>query len=94
MKAIGDLPCLGRSLTRAVSIKAGAVSVDDVDFRMTGKPPGSHNDGSVRQHIENLPPLQVHQDRSVIHAFLPAPVIDANHADLARFIAAGRVLLR
>jgi hypothetical protein len=38
VKAIRDLKGLGRSLTGAVSIKARAVAVDDLDLRMTGKP--------------------------------------------------------
>ena len=34
VKAISDLACLWRALTRSVSVKASTIPADDLDFRM------------------------------------------------------------
>jgi hypothetical protein len=83
MKAIGDLPCLRRALTRGVRIEASSVAADHLHFRMILEPTGRGRRRAIRQQVHHLATLQVHDDRAVVGALPPRPVINASHMDRA-----------
>ena len=80
MEAVSDLPRLRRTLVRALCIETTAVAADDFDLRMLAKPFGCPGSRAIRQHIDNLAPLQVDDDSPVSATLSPTPVIDARHS--------------
>jgi hypothetical protein len=79
MESVSDLPRLGRTLARALCIQAAAIAADDFDLRMLAKPLGCPDSRAIRQHIDNLAPLQVDDDSPVSATLSPTPVVDARH---------------
>src|SRR5271157_4514937 len=80
MEAVSDLPRLRRALSRALRIQTAAVTADDFDLRMLAKPFGCSCGCAIRQHIDNLAPLQVNDNGPVSATLSPAPVVDACHS--------------
>jgi hypothetical protein len=85
MEAVGDLPGLWRALTRAFSIEPSAVPANDLNLGMPPEPFGGGGRRTIRQHIDHLSSLQVHNDCPVVAALSPAPVINAGHPDRSGF---------
>ena len=83
MKAIGDLPRLRRALTRSLRIEASAVAADHLHFRMLLEPVGRGRRRTIPQQVHYLTALQVHDDRAVVGALPPRPIINASHMDRA-----------
>ena len=83
MKAIGDLPCLRRALTRSLCIEASTVAADYLHFRTILEPTGRGRRRTIRQQVHHLTTLQVHDDRAVVGTLPPRPVINASHMDRA-----------
>src|SRR5580704_5723290 len=79
MESVSDLPRLGRTLARALCIQAAAIAADDFDLRMLAKPLGCPGSRAIRQHLDNLAPLQVDDDSPVSATLSPTPVVDARH---------------
>ena len=88
MKAIGDLLRLRRALTRGLGIEASAVAADHLHVGMVLEPVGGGPSRTIRQHVHHHTTLQVHNDRAVIRALPPRPVV--NTSDMDRAIA-GRI---
>lgn len=80
MKAVGDLSGLRRSLPDALCVKPAAVPADDFNFRMFLEPIRSLFGGAGFQHVCNGPTLKVDDDRSVIEAFAPTPIVNRDGA--------------
>ena len=81
METVSDLSRLRRALARCVGIKTGAISADNLDFRMPLEPVSRGGGRAIRQQIHHLTTLQVDDDRPEIRALPPSPFIDAGHID-------------
>jgi hypothetical protein len=79
MEAVSDLPRLGRTLVRALCIQAAAIAADEFDLRMLAKPFGCPGGRAIRQHIDNLAPLQVDDNGPVSATLSLAPIVDTCH---------------
>jgi hypothetical protein len=77
MESVSDLPRLGCTLARALRIQAAAIAADDFDLRMLAKPFGCPGGRAIRQHIDNLAPLQVDDDSPVSATLSPTSIVDA-----------------
>jgi hypothetical protein len=80
MKAVSDLPRLRRPPEGSLSIEAAAIPADDLDFRMLAQPTGGRLRRAVRQHVDNLAPLQIDYDRAIAGPLSPTPIVDADIA--------------
>ena len=89
MEAVGDLPGLRRAPACALGIEAAAIAADDLDLRMLARAIGRSLRRAIRQHVDNLAPLQIDNDRPVSAALSPAPVVDASHPYRRAFAAIG-----
>jgi hypothetical protein len=76
VKPIGDLLLLRCAQGCPFGIQAAAITGDRYDFRMPLEPFRKALGGSVRQKLHHLVQVQIDQNRSVILAFAPGPVID------------------
>src|SRR5208337_3546241 len=68
---------------RSVRIEASTVAADHLHFRMILEPTGRGRRRTIRQQIHHLTTLQIHDDRAVVGALPPRPVINASHMDRA-----------
>ena len=93
MKAVSDLPRLRRPPEGSLSIEAAAIPADDLDFRMLAQPTGGRLRRAVRQHVDNLAPLQVDNDRAIAGPLSPVPIVDADNPHCRALAAIGRVTL-
>ena len=80
MKPIRDLLGLWRALPCSLRIKAAPVSADDLNFGMALEPSRRFLYGTLWQHVDDFPALQIDDDRSIPITPAPAPIIDANHS--------------
>jgi hypothetical protein len=91
VKAICDLLGLGRSQRCALGIEAAPIAGDRRDFRMALEPLREAFRHTIRQELDNPVEVQIHQDRSVVLAFAPRPIVDSQVAyrdrDLRRFLS-------
>src|SRR4051812_2953704 len=94
MEAVSDLPRLRCSLTRALQLQAAAVAANDLDLAMLLEPARRRIRRAVREQVDDLPLLQVHDDRSVGPSLAPAPVVNSRHADGRRRAASGCIALQ
>ena len=85
MEAVGDLPGLWRAPARSLGIKAAAIAANDLDPGMLVKPLSRSFRRAIRQHVDDLSLLQIHNDRPVAAALSPAPVINASHPNRSGF---------
>jgi hypothetical protein len=76
METISHLPCPRRTLTRALRIEPASVPADNLDFGMSLEPSRCLLDRADGQHVNDIPALQVHDDRAIGKALAPAPVVD------------------
>ena len=81
MKTISDPPRLRRALTRGLRIEASTIATDRLHVRLILEPPGHGRRRTIRQHVHHLTTLKVNDDRPVVGALPPRPVIDASHMD-------------
>jgi hypothetical protein len=93
MKAVSDLPRLRRPPAGSLSIEAAAIPADDLDFRMLAQPTGGRLRRALRQHVDNLAPLQIDHDRSIAGPLSPTPIVDADNLHCRARAAIGRVAL-
>ncbi len=93
MKAVSDLPRLRRPPAGSLSIEAVAIPADDLDFRMLAQPTGGCLRRAVRQHVDNLAPLQIDYDRAIAGPLSPTPIVDADNPHCRARAAIGRVAL-
>src|SRR5208283_4893654 len=81
MEAVGDLTRLRRAFTAALGERSAAIAADDLDFRMPLEPGRSRTSRTIRQKVDHLTPLQVHDDGPISGAFAPGPVVDTRHSN-------------
>ena len=76
MEAVGDLPRLRRAFMRALGERTAAIAADHLDVRMPLEPVRCRARRTIRQKIDHLSPLQVHDDGPISGALAPCPIID------------------
>jgi hypothetical protein len=52
VKSVGDLNGLARTLATAFSVRAGAITDDDLDARVTAQPVGKDIGGAIIEQID------------------------------------------
>jgi hypothetical protein len=72
VEAIGHLLGLCRALASAFRVETAAIPADDLYARMLTQPLAGGPGRTVRQHVDDLAPLKVDHDRTVVTALLPA----------------------
>src|SRR5664279_1857272 len=60
---------------------------------MLAQPTGGRLRRAVRQHVDNLAPLQIDHDRAIATPLSPAPIVDADNPHCRALAAIGRVAL-
>ena len=93
VKAIGDLPCLRGSFASALGIEPRAIAAYDLDSGTFPEPRGGRRRGAIRKNVDDLSSLEINHHRSVVDAFLPCPIVDADDFDMGRRSAAARASL-
>jgi len=78
MPVINDLSGFGRGFCGCLSVRRRTVPADDFDTRMIVEPLLYGFGIAVRQEINDIAPLQIHDNRSVPLPSDPGPVIDPN----------------
>ena len=68
-----------RATPRTFGVAAAAITADDLNTRMRLQPSGQRVGRAVSQQVYDTTLLQIDQNRAVDSAFLPGPVIDAQH---------------
>ena len=81
MEAVGDLTRLRRAFTAALGERSAAIAANDLDFRMPLEPGRSRTSRTIRQKVDHLTPLQVHDDGPISGAFAPGPVVETHYAN-------------
>ena len=81
MPPIGNLHSVGQALTYPVGIRASTVTGDDLDARAPAQPPADCRRFAVRQKIDGLVGLKVHQKRAVVVAPPPSPIVDPQNPE-------------
>jgi hypothetical protein len=76
MEAVGDLLRLWCSQRRPFGVQAATIPRDGLDFRVLLQPGGEALSGSIREQVYDKMQVKVYQDRSIILAFAPSPIID------------------
>ena len=94
MEAFCDLPRLRCARSCTLSVETAAVTTDDLDLRMPAQPVRCPNGRPIRQHIGDLPLLQVHHDRAVAASLAPAPVVYSRHPNRRGGLLSGGMTLR
>src|ERR1700723_3875588 len=87
MKTISDLPRLRRALTRGLPIEASTIAADHLHVRVSLEPTGRGRRRTIHQHVHHLTTLQVNDDRPVVGALPPRPVIDASQMGVTTRLA-------
>src|SRR5690349_19467851 len=82
MPPIGDLDGLWRSLAGSVGIGAGTIAHDDLYAGMAPQPYRQGFRLAVGQEIDDAVTFQIAQDRAVVLAFAPRPVINTENTDI------------
>src|SRR3954470_15593991 len=89
MPAIGDLDGLRRPLAGSIGVGAGTLAYNDLDRRITPHPRGQGLALPVGQQLAPAPALEITQDRAVVAALAPGPVIDPEHTRRERRLEIG-----
>src|SRR3954465_9348197 len=79
------MACLAGSL----GVGAGPIADDDLDRRMVLEPRGQGLGRAVGQQVDAAPALEITEDRAVVAALAPRPVIDAEATGGERRIEIG-----
>jgi hypothetical protein len=85
VEAISDLPRLRCTLACRVGVEAGAIAVDDLQFRMLPEPGRRARRGAIRKQPNHLVLFEIDNDGSIVEAFAPSPLIDTGDADRGMF---------
>jgi hypothetical protein len=80
MPTVGDLDGLRRPLAGSIGVGAGPIAHDDLNRRMVPEPRGQGLALPVGQQLDPAPALEITQDRAVVAALAPGPVIDPEYA--------------
>jgi hypothetical protein len=75
MKSIGDLDGIRRTLTGTLGISTCAIPADDANGRVILQPFGERLRLTIRQKVNGLAPLQIHQYCPVAMAAPPRPIV-------------------
>ena len=89
MPPVGDLDGLRRPLAGSIGVGAGPIADDDLDRRMVLEPRGQGLALAVGQQLDPAPALEITEDRAVVAALAPGPVIDPEHTRRERRIEIG-----
>ena len=76
MEAVGYLLRLRSAERRPFGIKTTTISRNRHDFGMMSEPFRKAVRGPVREKVDNVAEFHIDQNRSVLLAFAPSPVID------------------
>jgi hypothetical protein len=85
VEAISDLPRLRCTLACRVGVEAGAIAVDDLQFRMLPEPGRRARRGAIRKQPNHLMLFEIDNDGSIVEAFAPSPLIGTGDADRGMF---------
>jgi len=85
VEAVSDLACLWCTLTGRVGIKAIAIAVDNLDFRMLPEPICHPVCRAIGKQIHHTAALQVRDNRAEFRALPPSPLIDTGDPDRGSF---------
>ena len=77
MEAIGYLLRLRCAERRYFGIKTATISRNRQDFGMALEPFREAVRGPVREEVDNVAELHIDQNRSILLAFAPSPIINA-----------------
>jgi hypothetical protein len=80
MKAIGDLDCLGCTVSDTVSIGSRSITRHDLHARMRSQPGCQRLGVPIREQIDPTPPLEIHENRAVATSPAKGKVIDTEDA--------------
>jgi hypothetical protein len=80
VKPIRNLLRLWRALPCSLRIKSAPVSAYDFNFGMALEPSRRVLYGTLWQHVDDFPALQIDNDRSIPITPAPAQIIDANYS--------------
>jgi hypothetical protein len=89
MPPVGDLNGLRRSLAGSLGVGAGTIADDDLDRRMVLEPRGQGLGRAIGQQVDPAPALEITEDRAVVAALAPSPVIDPEHTRRERRLEIG-----
>ena len=81
MPAVQDLGGIRCASGGSVGIGAGAVADNGRDTGMLHQPRRQSVGTAVRQQVDNPSALEIAQDRAVVMALAPCPIIHAEHPD-------------
>ena len=77
MEPIGYLLRLRRSQCCAFGIQTATITRDRDDFGMLSEPCGEALGGPVRKKVHDAVQVQINQNGSIVLAFAPGPIVDA-----------------
>jgi hypothetical protein len=89
MPPVGDLNGLRRSLAGSIGVGAGPIADDDLDRWMVLEPRGQGLGRAIGQQVDPAPALEITEDRAVVAALAPSPVIDPEHTRRERRLEIG-----
>jgi len=78
MPAIGDLPRFGQRPANRLAISAAAITRDDANVGPCRESGFDGRGFAVRQHVDDAPPLEIADGRSIPVPALPSPIIDSD----------------
>jgi hypothetical protein len=85
MPPIRDLDRLWSTLGHSIHVVDPSISTNHFDLWVVSQP-GTHRlHASIRQQIQHLLPLQIHDDGAVALTTAPAPIVDPNHPHFVCF---------
>ena len=81
VETVGDLPRPRGALTRALRVQPAPVMTYGLHFGVLREPIRRCLRRTLRDHVDDLPSLQVDDDRRVGPALAPTPVVNADDTD-------------
>ena len=79
VKTVSNLHCVWCAVPGSFGIGSRPVATDDLHSRVVLEPGRECLRLPIRQHIDDLVPLQVNEDRAVATAFFPCEVVDCQY---------------
>jgi hypothetical protein len=83
MKPISHLARLWRALACSLRVKSASIPADDFYIRMLAQPVRRFFRRASGQDVDNLTSFQIHHDGFVTLSLPPAPIVDAQHTNVA-----------